>query len=98
MRRTKALKLRPASTRTRVLSVASSAQLPELPLASTQNLTMSGLRETSAYQHAAAVDTLDWMKVARIHQHGGPEVLVYEDAPGMLSSRRQLRGGRYRSG
>ena len=21
------------------------------------------------------------MKVARIHQHGGPEVLVYEDAP-----------------
>jgi NADPH:quinone reductase-like Zn-dependent oxidoreductase len=21
------------------------------------------------------------MKAARIHQHGGPEVLVYEDAP-----------------
>ena len=21
------------------------------------------------------------MKVARIHQHGGPEILVYEDAP-----------------
>ena len=34
------LMLRPASTRMRVLSVASSAQLPELPLASTQNLTM----------------------------------------------------------
>ena len=65
----------------RVRSVASSAQLPELPLASTQNFTILASRETSAYQHAAAVDTLDWMKVARIHQHGGPEVLVYEDAP-----------------
>jgi hypothetical protein len=32
--------LRPASTRMRVLSVASSAALPELPLASTQNLTI----------------------------------------------------------
>ena len=26
-------------------------------------------------------DSLYWMKVARIHRHGGPEVLVYEDAP-----------------
>src|SRR5580693_7108231 len=66
-----ALKLRPASTRMRVR-----------PLASTQNLTIpaSPLNQ-SGYQHASAVDTLDWMKVARIHQHGGPEVLVYEDAP-----------------
>jgi hypothetical protein len=32
--------LRPASTRMRVLSVASSAALPELPLANTQNLTI----------------------------------------------------------
>jgi hypothetical protein len=31
-------KLRPASTKTRVLSVAMSAELAELPLASTQNL------------------------------------------------------------
>ena len=65
----------------RVRSVASNAQLPELPLASTQNLTIPASLNQSAYQHAAAVDTLDWMKVARIHQHGGPEVLVYEDAP-----------------
>jgi len=77
----KALKLSPASTRMRVRSVASSAQLPELPLASTQNLTIPASQKTPGYQHAAAVDTLDWMKVARIHQHGGPEVLVYEDAP-----------------
>jgi hypothetical protein len=35
------LKLRPASTSTRVFSVEISAQLPELPLASTQNLTMA---------------------------------------------------------
>jgi hypothetical protein len=32
--------LRPASTRIRVFSVARSAALPELPLASTQNFTM----------------------------------------------------------
>src|SRR5579871_2557387 len=25
--------------------------------------------------------SLNFMKVARIHQHGGPEALVYEDAP-----------------
>jgi NADPH:quinone reductase-like Zn-dependent oxidoreductase len=30
---------------------------------------------------ALASVSLDSMKVARIHQHGGPDVLVYEDAP-----------------
>src|ERR1022692_2644499 len=90
-RRTSALKLRPASTRMRVRSVASSAQLPELPLASTQNLTIVSpprkLQHTSMRWGrpssfvACQFASLNLMKVARIHQHGGPEVLIYEDAP-----------------
>jgi NADPH:quinone reductase-like Zn-dependent oxidoreductase len=31
--------------------------------------------------HAPGIDTLGWMKAARIHEHGGPEVLIYEDVP-----------------
>src|SRR5258708_32610355 len=31
--------------------------------------------------HSVARDRLDRMKAARIHQHGGPEVLKYEEVP-----------------
>jgi hypothetical protein len=53
--RTRALKLRPASTRMRVRSVASSAQLPELPLASTQNLTHGKLKRDCIFDYANRV-------------------------------------------
>ena len=47
------LMLRPASTRMRVFSVASKAALPELPLASTQNLTMPASLDPSEYTQSA---------------------------------------------
>ena len=45
--------LNPASSRMRVLSVASRAALPELPLASTQNLTVPASLDSSEYTQSA---------------------------------------------
>src|SRR6059058_4137155 len=83
--------LRPASTRIRVFSVASSAAFPLLPLARTQNLTMGRLLSRTLRIHPRwqkqnnsgmfwrGCGTFADMKAARIHQHGGPEALVVED-------------------
>src|ERR1035438_9123537 len=50
------LMLRPASTRTHVFSVASRAAFPELPLASTQNLTIAASPDSSEYTKRRRAD------------------------------------------
>src|SRR5579862_8606528 len=81
-RRARSRRLKPASIRRRVVSVAKNAALPELPLERTQNLTIANLLRNSTCNRKSGkrqAVIIVRMKVARIHQHGGPDALVYED-------------------